>query len=157
MKTHNFTGLILLLVMLSACASKVNISTTKSDVFSKVDSRDFSVIFNTAIPQRMQQVHLTSEYAIRIKNDSIFTFLPYYGVAHVAPYSTNEGGIKISEKITDFSETLSRKGDAKILRFKTKSSTIQFQFYLNIFDNGTTTLQVSSYDKDPIHFYGELK
>ena len=34
---------------------------------------------------------LTSDYSIEIRNDSVFSYLPYFGVAYNVPYGGGKG------------------------------------------------------------------
>ena len=94
-------GLAALLFLVS-CSSSKTLPATVDKVTQKVQSKDFVITVNYANPLRGQQIYLTSDYDLRIKNDSAFAYLPYYGVAYVAPYGISEGGIKFSEPVNDY-------------------------------------------------------
>ena len=35
--------------------------------------------------------HLTSDYSLEIRNDSVYSYLPYFGVAYNVPYGGGKG------------------------------------------------------------------
>ena len=122
-----------------------------------VNKKDFTVSVNYANPTRGSQIYLTSEYTLKIKNDSAFAYLPYYGVAYVAPYNSSEGGIKFSELMYDYKITPNKKNDGWKIRFKVKSVMSEVNVYMDIFENGNCSMNINSYDKESIHFSGEIK
>ncbi len=105
----------------------------------------------------MKQVVLTSEYDLRIKNDSAFAYLPYFGVAHTAPYGSYEGGVKFAKPMTEYSITPNRKSNGWDIYFKIRSEEYVYEIFMNIFNNGNTTFTVSSQQRDMITFNGEVK
>lgn len=127
------------------------------EINRKVESKDFTIAVNYANPLRMKPVYLTSEYDLRIKNDSAFAYLPYYGVAYTAPYNSTEGGIKFAEPMSEYKIIPHKKADGWDIRFRVKSKLTVYDFSLTIFNNGSSSISVSSYEKDRINFIGEVK
>jgi predicted component of type VI protein secretion system len=69
-----------LLVLFAACSSLKTAPDVIREITRKVESKDYTIAVNYANPLRMRPVYLTSEYEVRIKNDSAFAYLPYFGV-----------------------------------------------------------------------------
>ena len=157
MKTQLIYYTFMLLFFMTSCSSSKTTLEIKNEITKKVESKDFTVNVNYANPLRMKQVALTSEYDLRIKNDSAFAFLPYFGVAYVAPYGSSEGGIKFAEPMTDYSITPNKKSTGWDIQFKIKSKQTSYEFFMNVFNNGSTTFIVSSFERDAITFHGEVK
>lgn len=157
MKTLLICSTFALLFFMFACSSSKTAADTIREITHKVESKDFTVSVNSANPFRMKHVMLTSEYDLRIKNDSAFAFLPYYGVAYSAPYNSNEGGIKFAEPMTDYSMVPNKKSTGWDIRFKVKSKEYIYEIYMNLFNNGSAMFSVSSYQRDMISFNGEIK
>jgi len=155
-KQFSFIAMLLLFLM-SSCSTLRTAPETIKEITEKIESKNFTIGVNYANPLRMRPVYLTSEYEIRIKNDSAFAYLPYYGVAHVAPFDSNEGGIKFAEPVIDYTIKSNKKLNGWDIRFKVKSKATQFDVLLSIADNGNSTITVNSYDRDMISFNGEIK
>jgi len=157
MKTQFSIIVAWLLFFMSSCSVIKTTTETITEVTRKVESKDFTIVFNYANPMRMRPVYLTSEYDLRFKNDSIFAYLPYYGVAHVAPLGNSDGGIKFSELVKDYKISTNKKSTGWDIHFKVKAKEAQYDCYLNIFYNGSSMLTVNSYERDMISFNGEMK
>lgn len=142
---------------LIACSTAKNSIEIIQQNTLKVENRNYTVKANYAVPLRMRQISLTSNYDLQIKNDSAFAFLPYYGVAHVAPMNPSEGGIKFQEKMIDYIMQPNKKRDGWIINFKINTRENHYQVAMNIYNNGNSYFTISSYERDAITFYGELK
>ena len=57
--------------------------------------------------------HLTSDYSLEIRNDSVYSYLPYFGVAYNVPYGGGKG-LNFSAPLSEYTSTYSKKGNAKI-------------------------------------------
>ena len=146
-----------LVLFITACTSTKTTTETISEVTRKVESKDFTVSVHYASPLRMRQVMLTSEYDLRIKNDSAFAFLPYFGVAYSAPYGNSEGGIKFAEPMTDYVISSNKKLNGWDIHFKIKSKEYTYELFMNVFNNGNASFSVTSQQRDMITFSGEIK
>ncbi len=156
MKARIFYSVLVVLLYLSSCSTTKNTIETVQQITQKVESKDFTIKVNYALPMRMKQIALTSGYDLKIKNDSAFAFLPYYGVAHVAPMNPSEGGIKFNEKLTDYNIRQNKKKDGWEINFKVINNEHHYQIYLNIFNTGSSTITINSYERDAITFYGNI-
>ena len=145
-----------LLLFISSCSFLKTSPETKKMISTKVESKDFTVGVNLANPLRMKPVSLTSDYTLRIKNDSAFAYLPYYGVAQIAPFS-GEGGIKFAEPMIDYKMSSNKKSTGWDIQFQLKSELVLYTVSMNIYDNGSSIIPVNSFNRDVINFNGEVK
>jgi len=142
---------------MTACSSTKTATETIGEVTRKVESKDVTVTVHYANPLRMKQVVLTSEYDLRIINDSAFAYLPYFGVAYSAPYGSSEGGIKFAEPMTDYAIASNKKSNGWDIHFKIRSKEDVYEIFMNIFNNGSALFSVTSQKRDMISFSGEIK
>jgi hypothetical protein len=142
---------------MTACSSTKTATETIGEVTRKIESKDVTVTVHYANPLRMKQVILTSEYDLRIKNDSAFAYLPYFGVAYSAPYGSSEGGIKFAEPMTDYAIASNKKSNGWDIHFKIRSKEDVYEIFMNIFNNGSALFSVTSQKRDMISFSGEIK
>ncbi len=157
MKTFCNKLTFLILFVLCACNTTKTTPEVAEQNLQKIENRDFTIRANYANPLRMRQVFLTSEYTLKIKGDSAFAYLPYYGVAHTAPMDPSDGGIKFSELMLDYTSKPTKKQDGREISFKVNTREYNYQINLTVFFNGSSTISVNSYQRDPITFYGEMK
>jgi len=157
MKTQLMYSTFVLVLFLTACSSTKTTSETISAITRKVESKDITVTVHYANPLRMRQIVLTSEYDLRLKNDSAFAYLPYFGVAYSAPYGSSEGGIKFAEPMNDYAITPNKKSNGWDIHFKIRSKEDIYEIFMNIFNNGSALFSVTSQKRDMISFSGEIK
>jgi hypothetical protein len=119
-----------------------------------IEAKQFVFKAQTAIPSNGSTVQLTSPYDLRLLNDSVVAYLPYYGRAYNVSYGS-EGGIKFTS--TQFQYKIkSRKKGGWDVTITPKDAADVRQLFLTIFSNGSASLQVLSNDRQPINFQGSV-
>ena len=96
MKTRKQILMLLLAMLagiptLSAQTKKEKKEQKKEAVRQLIVSEDYKIDVNTAMPMRGHSIPLTSQYSLQIRNDSVFSYLPYYGRAYSVPYGGGSG------------------------------------------------------------------
>ncbi len=157
MKTQTIVVALVVLLYLSACKSTKNTAETIQETTRKIENKNFTIKVNYAVPLRMNRIFLTSHYEISVKNDSAYAFLPYYGVAQVAPMNSAEGGIKFEEKMKDYLIKPNKKNDGWEISFKVNTKEYYYNIYMSVFNDGNSSVNISSNARDAIMFYGEIK
>ena len=103
-KKQIFMLLLALLVgipTLSAQSKKEKKEQKKEAVKKLIESENYKIDVNTAMPMRGRSIPLTSSYSLEIRNDSVISYLPYYGRAYSIPYGGGDGLIlKLCSKNT---------------------------------------------------------
>ncbi|MDD6210310.1 MAG: DUF4251 domain-containing protein [Bacteroidales bacterium] len=122
-------------------------------VYESVANKNYTIDVNRALPMRGKAVSLTSGYALAIEGDSVTSDLPYFGVAHNAPYGGSES-LRFKSTAEEYSVKLTKKKMTRI-EFKTRSNDDYYTFKIDISPNGTATIYVSSAYKQGITFYGK--
>lgn len=99
-------------------------------------------------------INLTSNYDVKIKNDSLFSHLPYYGRA----YSVNYGGespMIFDLPIEKYSMEPGKKGIYMVkAEVKNKMDNVEFTFH--IAETGSATLTVLSNNRQSISYFGNI-
>lgn len=166
MKNNILTIKLLLILFISLslfsnCSSTKNTSTYKSDaspitIKNMIDSQSFIFVAESVNPVRGRFRILTSPYDVTVSQDSLTSYLPYFGRAYTAPIDPSQGGIQFTS--TNFSYELSHnKSDKWDVVIKPKDRQDVQQLNFSIFDNGTASLNVISNSRDPISFNGHLQ
>lgn len=105
-------------------------------------------------------IPLTSPYDLKISNDTLTAFLPYYGVAFMAPYnsSSTEGGIKFKSTKFEYTVTQKKKGNLVILikpqDLEQRSPSDVQRMVLTVGEGGWANLQIILTTRQPITFTG---
>ena len=98
--------------------------------------------------------NLTTNYTLEIRNDSVFSYLPYFGVAYNAPYGGGKS-LNFNASITGYTTRALKKGKIQI-DFKTRSDEDNYEYRLTIFPDGSTSIHVQPMNKQSISFTGEM-
>ena len=148
-------GIVLLLAgqSLYAQSKKEKREQKANEVKELIDSKRFTIDVNRAIPMGGRSLNLTSPYSLEMRGDSVISYLPYFGRAYSAPYGGGDR-LRFEESITDYQCSF-KKGTAQI-QFRTRSDDDTFAFSVQVFSNGSATINVTPVNKQNITFYGEL-
>ncbi|MES1222571.1 MAG: DUF4251 domain-containing protein [Bacteroidota bacterium] len=120
-----------------------------------VTSQTYTFKAQSAMPMSARTRQLTSEYDLKITKDIITSYLPYFGRAYSAPIGSTDIGLEFTSKDFEYTSADRKKGGWDIT-IKLKDAKDVTQMQLTIFDNGTTTLQVLSNNRQPISFNGYI-
>lgn len=126
----------------------------EKDVKEWIDSKHFTIEVDRALPLRGRSVHLTSPYSLELRGDSVFSYLPYFGRAYNVPYGGGNG-MRFEKPMTEYAVTYGKKGKT-ILLFDTKTDDDKYTFFIEIYPNGSATIQVTPVNRQSISYYGEI-
>lgn len=140
-----------------SCSSVKATSETVDGVTKQVEGKDYTIEARYANPMRGKTIPLSYGYELKVKADSAFANLPYFGVAQKAPYGAADGGIKFAEPMSGYTVKPNRKNNGWEVSFKVKTRDYAYDFTVNIFNNGNASFTVSSTDRDVISYNGNIK
>lgn len=153
--------LMLLLAMLvgiptlSAQTKKEKKEQKKEAVKQLIVSENYKIDVNTAMPMRGRNITLSSPYSLEIRNDSVFSYLPYYGRAYSIPYGGGSGLI-FNAPLKEYTMDMDKKGNA-VIKFSARSPEDFFEFSAKVFPNGTASIDVIMQNRQSISYRGELE
>lgn len=128
---------------------------TEQAVKAVIDANHYIINVNYASLPKAGSVNLTSNYSLEIKNDSVFSHLPYFGRAYTVPYGGG-GGLIFKESLINYTREYSKKKRVKIT-FTVKNNEDTYRYFITVFFNGSTSIHVNSTNRQPISFDGTLK
>jgi len=124
---------------------------------SKVNAQRYTFVAQYAQPLRGGQKYLTSDYDLIVRKDSVIAYLPYFGRAYMdVPYGASDDGVKFTSTKFDYVVTPKKKGGWRItitLNDVKRTSKLN----IDIFTNGTASVQALSNGRDAISFTGYIK
>jgi hypothetical protein len=127
--------------------------TAKEAVLRKaVENREFVVDVDRMLPMSGRSQTLTSPYSLEINGDQVKSYLPYFGRAYSVPYGGGDG-LNFESPVTDYKSSFDSKGKATI-EFQTKTKEDQYSFRLEIFSNGSASINVTSVNRQGVSFQG---
>lgn len=133
--------------------SKASIKEAK--VKKEVEAGRFRMVMNQVHPMRGNMISLTSEYTLTLTKDSAISYLPYFGRAYSAPMGS-EGGIKFAEPVQNKKVAFNAKKESYVYSFKVRAKDDTYQFFITIWLNGSATVSVTSNNRQPIDFTGDI-
>ena len=153
----------LIFVMLAAlfavaCARTASRHDTKAEtermVQTRLDAKDYMIDVQRAIPMTGPTMALNSHYTLRIKGDSVYSYLPYFGRAYSVPYGGGEGLI-FGGVIRDYEHMAGKHGAANI-SFEVRTKEDLYRFTLDVYPDGSTYVTVTPNNRQGINFQGTL-
>lgn len=119
-----------------------------------LESGSFTIDVDRALPLSGRSVNLTSSYSLELRGDSAISHLPYFGRAYSVPYGGGDG-MRFEEAITDYSISYSKKDVAQI-KFNARTEEDKFSFHVQVFPNGSASINVTPVNRQSISYQGEL-
>lgn len=141
-------------LQLNAQSKKQKKEETQKAIRELIEAQKIKVEVDIAYPMRGPSKNLTSNYSVEIRNDSVFSYLPYFGIAYSVPYGGGKGLI-FNEQVTDYKLTFDKKGTANI-RFKTRTEEDSFIYLISIYISGSASINVMPTNRQSISFRGEF-
>ncbi len=154
---------LIVTVVISACGSLRQISRsgitrqvwTAEKVLTVVESRHYSVDIKYMFPQRGMMKALDYGYGLRISGDSLYSYLPYFGVTHgVVPYGGGKA-LHFDAIVSDYFVDMLNKNLTRVMIFVVNEED-RYRYIINIYNNGNVQLSVQAERRDFISFSGEL-
>ena len=107
------------------------------------------------LPTSGKSRSLTTSYNIVVKDNQLNCYLPYFGRAYRAEYGSTESPLIFKSEISDLLVKIEKKG-GWLIRFKASNKNDKLDFTLHVSENGSTSLNVNSTDRQSISFHGDL-
>lgn len=159
-------SIILIFFLVSGNAQETNRKSRKAlkaekraqqiaEIKSLINSNAFVFEAINVNPLTGGTINLTSNYDVKIQNDSLFSYLPYYGRAYMAAYG-GESPMIFDLPIEVYSVEPAKKGFYVIkASVKKKMDNIEFNFY--VAETGSTSLTVISNNRQSISYHGRIE
>jgi hypothetical protein len=154
-------SLVMLLVAVSMVVAAQDSKKQKDSlkavtITNLVTEKNYVFEAQSASPMKGGRKHLTGGYTLVVSKDTVTSDLPYYGRAYQSDYGSSDGGIKFTSTDFDYTTTERKKGGWEII-IKPKDYKKVQQIILTIFNDGNTSVQVTSSDRQPISFDGYIE
>lgn len=151
-----FVGLALM--MLSGCVSSEERAARQAEqaraVKMSLDARDYKISINRMYPMKGASKNVSYGYSVEVRNDSLISYLPYIGRAYNVPYGGGKG-FNFSAPIANYNESQKKNGQRHI-EIGVTNEEDTYLYILEIFDNGNSSLDVQSRQRERISYSGEM-
>lgn len=147
------------LVMLVGCATAEERAARAAEqakaVKTALQERNYQIAVNRMYPSRGASKIVSSGYSVEVRNDSLISYLPYFGRAYDVPYGGGNG-LNFSAPIRNYKESQT-KSDLRHIEIDVKNDEDTYLYTLDIFDNGSADINVRSRQREPISFSGQME
>ncbi|MDU1905755.1 MAG: DUF4251 domain-containing protein [Dysgonomonas sp.] len=163
MKKILFLIVTIQLILLGSCKTKELTAEQlerRDKLTEKIEKPDFLYIPNNAQPAQGRTINLDNSFSLKVKNDTIEAYLPYYGRAYTAPMNPTDSGIKFISTDFEYSSIMKKNGTYDIIIEPKDISNRYLQgivLYLNVSNSGYGSLNVQSTNRQNISFYGTIE
>lgn len=127
----------------------------KGVVKEMIEKGNFVFIAQMALPMGGSSRHLTSSYDVKVSEDAVVSYLPYFGRAYRAPSDLTGGGIDFESTDFDYSVKERRKGGWDVRITPNDVEDVR-QLFLTVSENGSASLRVNSDRRQAISFNGYI-
>jgi hypothetical protein len=125
---------------------------TSGELKTMIEAKNFRFVARSVSPTGGTTRQLTTEYDLKIKNDSAKAYLPFFGRAYVGGYGATDSGIRFDSEIIDYSQEMRKKNYE--IKFEAKSDKDTYNMHLSITPSGYATLFVTSNKREAISYNG---
>lgn len=146
-------------MMLTSCSTSEERAARAAERSKKVtaalNEKNYKISVNRMNPMRGEVKSLSYGYSVIVRNDSLYSSLPYFGRAYNVPYGGGEG-LNFSAPITNYKETQKKEG-LRLIKIDVATKEDTFLYIIEMFDNGSATIDVISHQRDQISFTGQME
>lgn len=157
--------LIMLAVALlaTACVTTQNDGLTKEQrkalkaqrVREQLAERRYTIEVEQCYPRRAPARRVDFGYSLTVSGDTLKSYLPYFGRAYHIPYGGGKG-LHFTSIIDNYQQGLVKKGLTRIVIVTHNEEDI-YQYTLEVFENGNSSIDVMSRQREEIMFSGTMK
>lgn len=160
-KVHYLFILSLILVFIASCGtqkSATELAEEKRILIEKIENQQFKFIANYVIPMgNFRSRYLTSSYDVKVTKDTIYSHLPYFGVAYEAPWNPSESPLVFNSLDFDYSVSQGNRRGRWDVTIKMNDRFRPIMYIFSIFENGKADLVVWDASRQTISFRGEIE
>ncbi|TXD84058.1 DUF4251 domain-containing protein [Subsaximicrobium wynnwilliamsii] len=94
---------------------------------------------------------------LRVKGDSVFAELPYFGEVQMPSYPSRDNGIHFKTLLEDYEANQNEKSKAYDLKFGANGTDESYNVFITLFPNGRSSIRISGSKRNSIEYTGEVK
>ena len=149
----------LAVMTLGGCATSEERAARAAEQAAKVKTaltaRNYKIAIERMNPMRGRSKSVSYGYSVEVRNDSLITYLPYFGRAYQVPYGGGKG-LNFSERIGSYQESLMKNGKHHI-EIGVTNEEDTYLYTIEVFDNGSSTIDVRCRQREPISYLGNVE
>ena len=149
---------LLALVILGGCATAEERAARAAERAAKVKTalteRHYIIGIERMYPMKGGAKSVSPDYSVEVRNDSLFSYLPYIGRAYQIPYGGGKG-LNFSERIDSYQESQKKNGQRHI-EISVKNDEDTYLYTIDVFDNGSSQIDIQARQRERISYSGDM-
>ena len=145
-------------ILLSGCATSeekaAQMAELSANVTNALNNRDYKIAIDRMYPMRGSSRHVSFGYSVEVRNDTLVSYLPYFGRAYNVPYGGGKG-LNFTAPIGSYQEFMKRNGQRHIEIGVTNEEDTYF-YTIEVFDNGNSSVEVRARQRERISYSGNV-
>jgi hypothetical protein len=125
-----------------------------ANVTNALNNRDFKIAIDRMYPMRGSSRHVSFGYSVEVRNDTLISYLPYFGRAYNVPYGGGKG-LNFTAPISSYQEFMKRNGQRHIEIGVTNDEDTYF-YTIEVFNNGSSSIDVQARQRERISYSGDI-
>ena len=146
-------------MVLSGCATPeeraARAAEQVANVKAALTARNYRIAVSRMYPRSGASKNVSYSYSVTVRNDSLFSYLPYFGRAYDVPYGGGKG-LNFDAPIESYKESQLKNGQRHI-EIGLKNDEDTYLYTINVFDNGSSSIDVQSRRRESISYSGEME
>lgn len=145
--------------VLCGCATSEERAAQKAEMARNVtkalNERNYKISILRMNPMRGSSRSVSYGYSVEVRNDTLFSYLPYFGRAYNVPYGGGKG-LNFSHPIENYQEYQKKNGQRHIEIGLTNEEDT-YLYTIEVFDNGNSSVEVLSRQRERIYYTGMME
>ena len=145
--------------VLCGCATSEERAAQKAEMARNVtkalNERNYKISILRMNPMRGSSRSVSYGYSVEVRNDTLFSYLPYFGRAYNVPYGGGKG-LNFSHPIENYQEYQKKNGQRHIEIGLTNEEDT-YLYTIEVFDNGNSSVEVLSRQRERIFYTGMME
>lgn len=150
--------LVVALATLEGCATAEERAARAAEQAARVKvaltEKRYKIMVERMYPMRGGSKNVSSNYSVEVRNDSLFSYLPYFGRAYQVPYGGGKG-LNFTERIGSYRESQGKHGQRHI-EIDVRNDEDTYLYTIDVYDNGNSDIEVQSRQRERISYSGEM-
>jgi len=150
---------LLSVLYLSGCATSEEKAAQMAEqaalVTRALNNREYKIAVDRMYPMRGSSRSASYGYSVEVRNDSLISYLPYFGRAYNVPYGGGKG-LNFSAPIGNYQEYMMRNGRRHI-EIGVTNEEDTYLYTIEVFDNGNSSVEVRARQRERISYSGNVE
>ena len=154
----NLVLIALMAIIWCSCATSeekaAQMAELSANVTNALNHRDYKIAIDRMYPMRGSSRHVTYGYSVEVRNDTLISYLPYFGRAYNVPYGGGKG-LNFMAPIGSYQEFMKRNG-LRHIEIGVSNEEDTYFYTIEVFDNGSSSVDVRARQRERISYSGNI-